>query len=204
MGVCPSGSVRGIPSRRMRMLRAPNCERAPNPRTDTRVSCAGFVRLATVTPGNSESVCSTKVCGCPGTRLFGRTVLIANGRSSGDRPTSRVTVTTGGSRVARVSCASAEVEKPSAATLYAMELYAIERKDATTIPWTPVSGFAESTPRAGFTPCWGPLDPLRRPSRGSQQHLRHARESWPAPRHVPLRTLPAPDDHGHVGRPQKC
>ena len=38
MGVWPSGSVSGIPSRRIRMLRAPNCDRAPKPRTEMRVS----------------------------------------------------------------------------------------------------------------------------------------------------------------------
>ena len=36
------------------MLRAPNCDRAPKPRTEMRVSCDGFVRLATVTPGKQR------------------------------------------------------------------------------------------------------------------------------------------------------
>ena len=36
------------------MLRAPNCDRAPNPRIEMRVSCDGFVRFATVTPGSSD------------------------------------------------------------------------------------------------------------------------------------------------------
>src|SRR5437773_6652232 len=87
------------------MLRTPNAERAPNPRIDTRVSCDGLFRLATVTPGSSARVCSTSVCVCPGATLSGRTLLIAYGRSSDDRPTSRVTVTTGGKRRATVSCA---------------------------------------------------------------------------------------------------
>src|SRR3954471_5548692 len=90
----------------MRMLRAPNCERAPKPRTEIRVSCDGFVRLAKVTPGRSASDCSTSVCVRPGTSESGRVLLIAKGKSSVDRPTSRVTVTTGGRRRGKVSCAA--------------------------------------------------------------------------------------------------
>ena len=90
------------------MLRAPNCDRAPKPRMEMRVSCDGFVRFATVTPGSSDSVCSTSMCVWPGSKLSGRVVLIAYGRSSGERPMSRVTVTTGGSFRGSESCAPAE------------------------------------------------------------------------------------------------
>jgi hypothetical protein len=76
-----------MPSRRMRILRAPNCERAPKPRTDTRVSCDGFVRFATVTPGSSDNVCSTNVWRLSRQQTVGRVLLIAYGKSSGDRPT---------------------------------------------------------------------------------------------------------------------
>src|SRR4051812_7135569 len=96
-----------MPSRRMRMLRAPNCERAPKPRMEMRVSCEGFVRFATVTPGKSDSVCSTNVCVCPGFTLSGRRLVMLYGRSSGDRCTSRVTVTTGGRRRGNESWARA-------------------------------------------------------------------------------------------------
>jgi len=40
------------------------------------VSCDGFVRFATVTPGSSDNVCSTNVWVCPGNRLSGRVLLI--------------------------------------------------------------------------------------------------------------------------------
>jgi hypothetical protein len=45
-----------MPSRSTRMLRTPNAERAPNPRIESRVSCVGLFRFATVSPGISASV----------------------------------------------------------------------------------------------------------------------------------------------------
>jgi hypothetical protein len=51
--------------------------------------------LDTVTPGSNCNVSSTFVCVCPGAKLSGRSVVMANGKSSGDRSTSRVTVTAG-------------------------------------------------------------------------------------------------------------
>ena len=79
------------------MLRAPNCDRAPKPRIEMRVSWDGLVRLATVTPGSSdERLLDERV------RLTRRNTVGTQagdgeyGRSSGERPTSRVTVTTGG------------------------------------------------------------------------------------------------------------
>ncbi len=97
------------------MLRAPNWDRAPNPRTEMRVSCDGFVRFATVTPGSSESVWSTFMWNCPGASESGRRFVMPYGRSSGDRPTSRVTVTTGGSLRGSESCAAAT--RPAASAI---------------------------------------------------------------------------------------
>src|SRR3569833_498119 len=115
-----------MPSRRMRMLRAPNCDRAPKPRTEMRVSCDGFVRLATVTPGSSDSVCSTKVCVWPGLTLSGLRLVMLYGRSSGDRRTSRVTVTTGGSLRGSESCAVA-ADVPASVAMAAQRIEIDER-----------------------------------------------------------------------------
>ena len=60
MGVCPSGSVSGMPSRMMRTPRTPNAERAPNPRMEMRGSCVGLFRFATVRPGIASSISSNE------------------------------------------------------------------------------------------------------------------------------------------------
>lgn len=123
MGVCPSGRVSGMPSRRIRTLRTPNAARAPNPRTAMRGSCVGLFRLATETPGTSSSVSSAERFRCPGRRLSGIRRVTANGSSSGDRATSRVTVTTTGGSVVGVvdSCALACAAKRTSAAQRAPE-----------------------------------------------------------------------------------
>ena len=92
-----------MPSRRMRMLRAPNCDRAPNPRITTRVSCDGLKRLEMVRPGSRKSDWSMRIWGWPGRALSGRALDTENGRSSVDRPVPRVTVIEAGSFVAAES-----------------------------------------------------------------------------------------------------
>jgi len=59
------------------MLRAPNCDRAPNPRIEIRVSWDGLFRFATVTPGSNANVCSANVWVCPRTTLSGRRLVMA-------------------------------------------------------------------------------------------------------------------------------
>src|ERR1051325_8385231 len=99
-------------------LRTPNAERAPNPRIEMRASCDGLPRFASVTPGMNASTCSTCVRVIPGTVESGRVLVIAYGKSSGERRASRVT-TTVGSLVAFESVCCARMFSAAAATINA-------------------------------------------------------------------------------------